>query len=105
MDKAYMLTTIDNPYNPFVDFDRWFEFDELCGYRCCEKIARLAKVYDGMSEEERDNAIEKAIDTIIDIDFTGIYRKVDENRAKELIDIRLNSPEFITDLNKGITQY
>lgn len=97
-----MLTTIDNPYNPFEDFDRWFEFDELCGYRCCERIARLAKVYDGMSEEEIGDAIEKAIDTIIDIDFTGLYRKVDRKRAKELIDIRLNSPDFVSKLDQGL---
>ena len=97
-----MLTTIDNPYNPFVDFDRWFEFDEICGYCCCERIAKLAKTNDGMSEEERDAAIEKAIDTIIDIDFTGLYRKVDAKRAKELVDIRLNSPNFEKNLESGI---
>ena len=84
MGKAYMLTTIDNPYNPFDDFNRWFEFDELCGYCCCERIAKLAKVYDGMSEDERNDAIERAIDTLIDIDFTGLFRKVDEQRAQEL---------------------
>lgn len=102
MGKAYMLTTIDNPYNPFDDFNRWFEFDELCGYCCCERIAKLAKVYDGMSEDERCDAIERAIDTIIDIDFTGLFRKVDEQRAKELVDIRLHSPYFQTKLDSGI---
>lgn len=102
MEKAYMLTTVDNPYNPFDDFDRWFEFDELCGYCCCERIARLAKVNDGMSKEEQSEAIEKAIDTIIDIDFTGLFRKVDRKRAQELVDIRLNTSDFNEKLDKGI---
>ena len=96
-----MLTTVDNPYNPFTEFDRWFEYDELTGYKCCEKIARLAKVYDGMSEEEIDDAIEKAIDTVIENDLTGLYRKVDEKRAKELVAIRLETPNFVETLEAG----
>lgn len=99
-----MLTTIDNPYNPFDDFNRWFEFDELCGYCCCERIAKLAKVYDGMSEDERNDAIERAIDTLIDIDFTGLFRKVDEQRAQELLDIRLNTSDFVNKLEQGILE-
>ena len=27
-----MLTTIDNPYDPFTEYDRWLEFDEEKGY-------------------------------------------------------------------------
>ena len=25
--KNYLLTTIDNPYNPFKDWDSWFAYD------------------------------------------------------------------------------
>ena len=101
MADTYMLTTVDNPYNPFIDFERWFEFDELTGYRSCEKIDRLTHINDGMSEEEKDDAIEKAIDTIVLNDFTGLYRKVDEKRAKELVEIRLETPNFYEKLDSG----
>lgn len=98
-EQAYMLTTIDNPYNPFVDFDRWFEYDEVTGYKSCERIAKLAKVNSGMSNDEIAEAIENAIDIIIANDFTNLFRKVDEKRAKELIDIRLNESN---DLFNGV---
>lgn len=98
-EQAYMLTTIDNPYNPFVDFDRWFEYDEVTGYKSCERIAKLAKVNSGMSNDEIAEAIENAIDIIVTNDFTNLFRKVDEKRAKELIDIRLNESN---DLFNGV---
>lgn len=97
-----MLTTIDNPYDPFEDFLRWFEYDEQHGYFSCERIARFAKVNDGMSNEEQTDIIEGAIDKIIELDFTGLFRKVDEKRAKELVDIRLTTPNYISDLESGV---
>lgn len=32
-----MLTTIDNPYNPFDKFDEWLDYDLLAGHNCCAK--------------------------------------------------------------------
>ena len=90
----YMLTTIDNPYDPFEDFVRWFEFDELTGYKTCERLDRLTHTNSGMTEEEVGNAIEKAMDTIVENDFTGLYRKVNRKRAKELVEMRLSTPNF-----------
>ena len=52
MDTEYMLTTIDNPYDPFEDFDSWLMFDKEKGYNCCEKVARIAQLSDDMSEKE-----------------------------------------------------
>lgn len=26
--KDYLLTTIDNPFNPFTDWDSWYNFDQ-----------------------------------------------------------------------------
>ena len=26
-ERACAITTIDNPYNPFTQFDEWFTFD------------------------------------------------------------------------------
>ena len=76
MSKDVMLTTIDNPFDPFEDFTSWFMYDIEKGYNSCGRLMRIAKVTDEMSQKEYDEAIEEAIDELIKIDFLDIYRKV-----------------------------
>jgi hypothetical protein len=71
-----MLTTIDNPYDPFKEFDDWYNFDESKGYHSCSYLARIAKVSDELPEAEEEKAIETAIDEIIKLNILGIYKKV-----------------------------
>lgn len=26
--KDYLLTTIDNPYNPWTNWDQWYDYDQ-----------------------------------------------------------------------------
>ena len=47
-----MLTTIDNPFNPFDDFKAWFLFDVEKNYNSCGLLDRIAKIEDNMTEEE-----------------------------------------------------
>ena len=70
------LTTIDNPFNPFEQFESWFLFDLDKGYNSCGYLDRIARTSDQLSEEENDQEIERAIDEIIKYDFRGIYKKV-----------------------------
>lgn len=72
----YMLTTFDNPYNPFEQFTSWFLFDVEKGYNTCSYLGRIARTSDQLSEEENDLEIERAIDEIIKYDFRNIYKKV-----------------------------
>ena len=74
-----MLTTDDNPYDPFTQFDHWFFFDCEKGYYSCSYLARIARLADAMTEEEKAKEIERAIDEIIRLDFLGIYKKVYRN--------------------------
>lgn len=71
-----MLTTFDNPYNPFEQFTSWFLFDVGKGYNTCSYLARIAKLSDDMTEEETDAEIERAIDEIIKYDFMNMYKKI-----------------------------
>ncbi len=76
MENEFMLTTVDNPFDPFEDFTSWFLFDVGKGYNSCSYLARIAKISDDMTEQEVSAEIERAIDEIIKYDFMGIYKKV-----------------------------
>lgn len=76
METKVMLTTIDNPFDPFEQFTSWLLFDKEKGYNTCEYLARIAKVSDQLSDKENDDEIERAIDEIIKYDVLNIYKKV-----------------------------
>lgn len=80
MQNEFMLTTIDNPFDPFEQFTSWFLFDVEKGYYSCSRLARIANLSDELSEKEVDEEIERAIDEIIKYDFTNIYKKVKRER-------------------------
>ena len=76
MNKQCMLTTIDNPFNPFDDYTSWFLFDVEKGYNSSSYLDRIAKYEDNMTEEEIKIETERAIDEIIYYDDLHIYKKV-----------------------------
>ena len=69
------LTTFDNPYDPFKQFNSWFLFDIEKGYNTCGYLGRIARTTDQMSDAENEEEIERAIDEIIKYDFMNIYKK------------------------------
>lgn len=73
---AVMLSTIDNPYDPFDNFSSWYMYDVESGYNSCAYLARIAKTSDQFTDTENDEEIERAIDEIIQYDFRNIYVKV-----------------------------
>lgn len=74
--KEFMLTTFDNPFSPFDDFDSWFQFDSDKGYNSCSYLARIAHTSEQLSDYENNKEVERAIDEIIKYDFMNIYKKV-----------------------------
>lgn len=76
MSRKVALTTVDNPYNPFDDFTSWLMFDIEKGYDTNGKLARLANIKDEMTEKEQKEEIERAIDRIIEIDPTDLFKKI-----------------------------
>jgi len=71
-----MLTTIDNPFDPFTQFDEWLAFDEDNGYYTCAYLARVTITSDELSEADEELAIEDAIDEIIKYNVLGLYKRV-----------------------------
>lgn len=73
-----MITTSDNPFNPFTQFGQWYRFDIQQGYHTCAYLARIAKTSDELSDPDQELAIESAINEILKFNLTGNYRKVHE---------------------------
>lgn len=73
---VYALTTIDNPFDPFDDFDKWYAFDISHGYDSCGYLARVARTSDKFSEEDQEKEIQRAIDEIVKLNINGMYKKV-----------------------------
>lgn len=71
-----MVTTIDNPYDYFTQFDEWYAFDISHGYDTCGYLARIANVASDMSEEVQNRIINDAVDEICRMNLLGIYKKV-----------------------------
>lgn len=70
------LTTFDNPYDPFEQFENWYAFDNEKGYGTCAYLDRIARTSDQLTEVENDLEIERAINEIIKYDFRNIYKKI-----------------------------
>ena len=71
-----MLTTVDNPYDPFEDFEKWYIWDELNSVgrlSCCRIIGALCPTSVSLTNEENDRQIEQTIFEIVERDPTHQY--------------------------------
>jgi hypothetical protein len=75
-EPVFMLTTRDNPYNPFTNFDEWYVWDISHGYNTSAYLARIAKDSPELSAAQSQRAVNDAIDEIISYNLTGNYLKV-----------------------------
>ena len=72
----YMLTTVDNPYDPFTQWDEWFLWDQNAGYHTPGLLARVARVGTDLSEADQHVILQDAIDEIVQENVLGVFRKV-----------------------------
>lgn len=94
--KDFLLTTKDNEFNPFDDYDNWKNFDEETKHYCTEAyiariVAELAlqvrNIFEGeISQEELTKLRNQAYDDIIkynnEIGY-DIYTKVSKDGTRE----------------------
>lgn len=81
-EEQLMLTTVDNPYDPFNDFPRWLAFDTSMGYNTTGLLARIVKTSDDLSESDQVIATNQAIREIVEINVLGVYRAVTRSGPK-----------------------
>ena len=93
-----LLTTLDNPYNPWTDWDSWYNFDIQKGHDTCGKLARLApSSMEALPEEYTNSLTEVAMDSLINL-FPNIYTKISEEVSEE--EFKRISKENIERYNK-----
>lgn len=71
-----MLTTTDNPFNPFTDYDEWYAFDERHGYHSTQMLARICVTSHELSEADEIVASNNAVIEIVQENVLGLWRAV-----------------------------
>ena len=72
---SVMLTTVDNPFDPFTQFEEWYNWDEASGYHSTALLGRVVISSDELSEYDQRLAYEQGIDEIVKENVSGMHRK------------------------------
>lgn len=80
----YMLTTVDNPFDPWTQWDEWFAWDMSAGYNTPGLLARVAGSQGDLSEADSYLSIQQAIDEIVQENVFGVHIKVLEGAVPKL---------------------
>ncbi len=66
-----------NPFDPIEEFDDWYDYDmNVLHLNSAAYLARIFRDSDELTDQEREEAKEAAIDEIIKYDFMNIYAKI-----------------------------
>lgn len=94
MEHQYMLTTFDNPYNPFVDFSSWYMFDCEQGHNTSSRLARIVNIDSEMTQREIDMERDRAMNLLVKYDMEDIFFKGTEEQIEKWLNSRKNSQKI-----------
>jgi hypothetical protein len=80
---AIALSTIDNPYNPFIHWDEWYAYDLAHGYGTLSLLARVLVTSNELSDADQHVRYESAINEIVDENVSGVHIMVTESEGAE----------------------
>lgn len=75
-----IVTTKDNPYNPFEQPEEWLDYDHAMGHNTMEYIDRVTYSSPELPPVEQEAAYDDAIDRIIENDIFDMYEIVYDKR-------------------------
>lgn len=79
-----MLTTVDNPYDPFTQFKEWYRFDMRSGYDTCGMLARVMCPSNELTDAEYEDAYMSAVkDVVAWYSPYPVYRLVHRRDARK----------------------
>lgn len=84
MAAQMMLTTADNPYDPFTHWSEWYAFDISHGYDTSGYLARVLVSSEDLSQADQQAALINAINSIISNDSTNDYRVVTQSQTDSI---------------------
>ena len=79
----YMLTTKDNPFDPFTEWNEWYAYDLRLGHGTAAYLARVVRTSDELSEVDQYTAIDDAMDEIVSENLNGMFIKVSRDSFKK----------------------
>lgn len=62
---AVAITTSDNPFDYFDDFDNWFLYDIEKGYHTLEVMSRLTYTSTELSDRVYEAEVERVVDEMV----------------------------------------
>lgn len=82
---AYLITTMDNPNNPFTNPDEWYAFDYNYGYETLRWLAHFSDTSTLMEDEDYEYEVNQACDRLLAEDPFGLYIKITADNADDVI--------------------
>lgn len=74
MSRKFAITTVDNPFDPFTQWDDWYAYDSQY-YGSCEYLGRVAQTSLDLSDQLNEIETERAIDEICKLNPV-LYKKL-----------------------------
>lgn len=81
MKNEFKITTFDNPFSPFTQFDEWYQYDTTNGYDTLGLLSRMSLSSPNLSIDDQNRIIESAMLDLIKM-FPKTYRLVVEGDYK-----------------------
>ena len=69
INSPFLLSTSDNRYSPFTQWQAWYFEDLRLGYDTVGLLARMI----ANAEEFNDNAAQDAMRDIVELNFSGVH--------------------------------
>ena len=102
MEQQFMLTTFDNPFNPFVDFSSWYMFDCEKDHNTSSRLARIININPEMTQKEIEEERNRAMNLIIEYDLEGIFFKGTEKHIEKWINYMKNNEETVKNTENSV---
>jgi len=73
--KQFLLTTVDNPYHPVDELEKWLAYDLEHGYDTNRRLNRVVPIEYAWTDLEQQRAINAAVDDFVRL-MPELYRKI-----------------------------